>query len=467
MTLLNLSTAGEITTALLAQAGIDTRTEHLTLTGAEPVLPSSFRVDAAAQASIAASALAAAAIWRRRTGQTQGVAVDMRAAATEFRSEHHVRLDGERPGETWDAIAGIYPTSDGFVRLHTNFAHHRAGVVGLLGCADNREAVAAALLARQAEQFEAEATAAGMCVAALRSFAQWDAHPHAEALRDAPALVVERIGDAPAEGFLPEPRRPLDGVRVLELTRVIAGPVAGRTLAGHGADVLHITGPGVPNMDVILPDTNRGKRPAELDLRDPAGAERLRELVGGADVFLQSYRSGPDGALDRLGFGRAALAAMRPGIVHASLSAYGETGPWAGKRGFDSLVQVATGFNHAEAEAAGSAGPKVLPCQALDHASGYLLALGVMAALLRRAEQGGSWSVRVSLAGTGNWLRSLGRIDGLGVRNPGQADIADLLEESDSGFGRMQAVRHAAVLAETPMRWELPARPLGSYAPAW
>jgi crotonobetainyl-CoA:carnitine CoA-transferase CaiB-like acyl-CoA transferase len=461
-------TPTEITTDLLGLAGIDTRTQHLTLTGAEPVLPSSFRVDAAAQATIAASALAAAAIWRQRTGQTQQVAVDMRAAATEFRSEHHLRINGARPGETWDAIAGIYPTADGFVRLHTNFPHHRAGVVALLGCEDNREAVAAALLRREAEQFEAEATASGMCVAALRSFEQWDAHPHAAVLREAPPLVIERIGDAPAEGFLPDPTRPLDGVRVLELARVIAGPVAGRTLAAHGADVLHITGPAVPNMDVLLPDTNRGKRPAELDLRAREGAERLRDLAGGADVFLQSYRSGPEGALDRLEFGRAALAAMRPGIVHASLSAYGETGPWAGKRGFDSLVQVAAGFNHAEAEAAGSATPKVLPCQALDHASGYLLALGVMAALLRRAEHGGSWSVRVSLAGTGHWLRSLGRLeDGLGVPNPGQEDIADLLEESDSGFGRMQAVRHAAILADTPARWALPAKPSGSYAAAW
>lgn len=461
-------TPRDITAALLDLAGLDSRMERLALTGAEPVLPSSFRVDAAAQASIAASAMAAAAIWRRRSGRSQDVAVDMRAAAAEFRSEHHVRIDGARPGETWDAIAGIYPTADGFVRLHTNFPHHRAGVVALLGCADTREAVAAALLAREAEPFEGEATAAGLCVAALRSFSAWDAHAHAGALAAVPPLVIERIGDAPVEGFLPEAARPLDGVRVLELTRVIAGPVAGRTLAAHGADVLHVTGPDVPNMHVLLPDTNRGKRPAELDLRAAAGAERLRELLGGADVFLQSYRSGPDGALDRLGFGREAVAAMRPGIVHASLSAYGETGPWAGKRGFDSLVQVATGFNHAEAEAAGSASPKVLPCQALDHASGYLLALGVMAALLRRAEQGGSWSVRVSLAGTGLWLRSLGRLaDGLAVADPGREGVADLLEESDSGFGRMQAVRHAAVLSETPAFWALPSRPAGSYPAAW
>ncbi|OJY63989.1 MAG: carnitine dehydratase [Rhodospirillales bacterium 70-18] len=454
-----------IVAGLLEHAQLDVGLDGLVLTGAEPVLPSSFRVDAAAQAAIAAAGLAAAEMWRRRTGRAQGVAVDMRAAAAEFRSERHVRLDGAPPGESWDAIAGVYRTADGWVRLHTNFPHHRAGVVRLLGCADTREAVAAALATRRAEAFETEATEAGMCVAALRDFAAWDAHPHGQWLRGVPPLRIERIGDAPPRGFAPDPARPLSGVRVLELTRVIAGPVAGRTLAAHGADVLHITGPGVPNMDVLLPDTNRGKRPAELDLRAAAGAARLRELVGGADVFLQSYRHG---ALAGLGFGAGAVTALRPGIVHATLSAYGEDGPWGGKRGFDSLVQVATGFNAAEADAAGSATPRALPCQALDHASGYLLALGTMAALLRRAEEGGSWQVRVSLAGTGNWLRSLGRLPlGLAAADPGQAEVADLLEESDSEYGRMQAVRHAAVLSETPAHWALPARRAGSSPAAW
>lgn len=459
-------TPTEIAAGLIADAGLPDRTmESLTLSGSEPVLPSSFRVDAAAQTSIAAAALAAAEIWRWRTGRSQEVAVDMRAAATEFRSERHVRLDGAPPGESWDAIAGLYPTADGFVRLHTNFAHHRAGIVRLLACEDSREAVAAALLLQKSADFEQKATAAGMCVAALRSLEGWDAHPHGQFMQGMKPLRIERIGDAPAEAFTPDPVRPLSGVRVLELTRVIAGPVAGRTLAAHGADVLHITGPGVPNMDVLLPDTNRGKRPAELDLRSQAGAARLRELAAGADVFLQSYRHG---ALAGLGFGAEQVAAMRPGIVYGTLSAYGEEGPWAGKRGFDSLVQVATGLNAAEAEAAGSAVPKALPCQALDHASGYLLALGVMAALRRRAEEGGSWRVRVSLAGTGLWLRSLGRLaDGLSVADPGQAEIADLLEESDSGYGRLQAVRHAAVLAETPAHWALPSMASGSYPASW
>ncbi len=456
-----MKTPQGITADLLALAGLNPgMTDRLALSGTEPVLPSSFRVDAAAQATIAAAGLVAAEIHRARTGAAQTVSVAMRHAAAEFRSEHHVRDTSVPPGEMWDPIAGIYRTADGgWVRLHTNFPHHRAGILDLLACDGTREAVAAALLTWQAEPFETAATAVGMCVAALRSFEQWDTHPHAAAVAPQP-LTLERIADAPPLPLPPGADRPLAGLRVLELARVIAGPVAGRTLAAHGADVLHITGPGVPNLPRLLTDTGRGKRPAELDLRTPEAAATLRALASQADVFLQAYRPG---AIAAHGFTPAALAAIRPGIVIATLSAYGETGPWGGKRGFDSLVQTATGFNHAEA-AAGSTTPKPLPCQALDHASGYLLAFGTMAALLRRATEGGTWKVTVSLAGTGHWLRGLGRLpDGLATASPADDDIAGLMET----HGPITAVRHAALLSATPAFWTHPAQPLGSAAAAW
>jgi crotonobetainyl-CoA:carnitine CoA-transferase CaiB-like acyl-CoA transferase len=258
-------------------------------------------------------------------------------------------------------------------------------------------------------------------------------------------------------------------MRVLDLTRVIAGPVCGRTLAAHGADVLHINGPHLPSIDGLVVDTGRGKRSAGIDLRTPAGRETLRGLAATADVFLQGYRPG---AIAGHGFAPAELAALRPGIVCTSLSAYGEVGPWGGRRGFDSLVQTASGFNHAEAVAAGAdpadAAPKVLPCQALDHASGYLLAFGTLAALLRRAEEGGSWQVRVSLVGTGMWLRGLGRLaDGFNAPVPAMADIGELLEETESGFGRLTAMRHSGLLAETPPYWALPSVPLGTHRAEW
>ena len=180
---------------------------------------------------------------------------------------------------------------------------------------------------------------------------------------------------------------------------------------------------------------------------------------------MQGYRPG---ALAGRGFGPADVARLRPGIVYVSLSAYGHEGPWAARRGFDSLAQTATGFNAVEAEAAGVDGPKPLPAQALDHASGYLMAFGAMTALARRAREGGSWHVRVSLAQTGRWIRGLGRVEGgLACADPGLDDVRDRLEGTASGFGRLTAVRNSAELTRTPTHWSLPSVPLGTHEPAW
>lgn len=436
------------------------------LMGGEPALPSSFRIGAAAQSSIAAAAAAAAAIHRRRGGPEQAARVDMRHAALEFHSEHHLRIDGGAPPSTWDSVAGTYRCGDGrTVRLHTNFPHHRAGVLRLLECDGTREAVGAALGRWDAVAFEDAAVAAGLCVTAMRSFAEWDTMPQGAANATLPAVRIERIGDAPPTPLPPLAARPLEGLRVLDLTRVIAGPVCGRTLAAHGAEVLHVSAAHLPSFDNLLADTGRGKRTTRLDLRTDEGRGTLRALAAGADVFLQGYRPG---AVAAHGFAPSELAAFRPGIVCTSLSAYGEVGPWGGRRGFDSLVQTASGFNVAEAEAAGTEPPKPLPVQALDHASGYLLAFGTLTALLRRAEEGGSWLVRVSLAGTGAWLRGLGRLEGgFAAAAPRFEEIGELLEESGSGWGRLVALRHAGSLEATPPRWASPSMPLGSHPAAW
>ncbi len=460
----------DVVGALWRDAGLPPQAlAQLRLDGAEPVLPSSFAVGTAAQASLAASALAAATLWQGRSGRWQQVSVDMRHAITEFRSERYLRVDGGPAPELWDKIAGIYRCGDGrWVRLHTNFPHHRDGVLRLLGCAYDKGAVQAALEKWEAEAFETAASDAGLVVAALRSFDQWDRHPQAAALRGLPPVTLERIGDAPPQP-LPAPvsadAQPLSGVRVLDFTRIIAGPVAGRTLAAHGADVLLVTAPHLPSIAPLVIDTGRGKRSCQLDLRDADDKRTLHKLLHGADVLVQGYRPG---GLDGLGAGPEAAARARPGIVYVSLSAYGHVGPWAPKRGFDSLVQTATGFNHAEAEAAGSDTPRPLPAQVLDHAAGYLLAFGAMAALHRRAVEGGSWHVRVSLAQVGQWLRGLGREpDGLKAPEQKIDDVADLLEAVPSGFGMLTVVRHAAQLSETPARWALPSEPLGTHAPEW
>ncbi len=437
--------------------------DRVTLSGAEPILPSHFAIGTAAQAAIAAAGLAAAEFHHARGGARQGVAVDMRHAAAEFRSERLLRVNGEARDER-DAIAGLYRTADGWVRLHTNFPHHRDGILRLLGCAHERHAVADALRVRRALAFEAEATAAGLCVAALRSFAEWDAHPQGQAVPTRPLVAIERIGAAPVPP-LPAADRPLAGARVIELARVIAGPVCGRTLAAHGAEVLRITAPHLPTFAQLDIDTGRGKRAAQLDLRREADRRALRDLVRGADVFIQGYRPG---AIAAFGFGPDALARLHPGIVAVSLSAYGAAGPWEGKRGFDSLVQTASGFNVAEAAAAGEEEPRALPTQALDFATGHLLAFGAIVGLIRRAERGGSWHVQASLARTGHWLRGLGRIaDGFATPDPTADDFADLMEESDTPFGRVRAVRHPAVLSATPAHFATPPVSITADKPVW
>ena len=439
--------------------------DHVSLTGGDPVLPSSFHVGGMAQVSVAAAALAAAELHRRRTGRTQRVTVDCRNAALEFRSERYCRVDGADPPEEWDKIAGAYRCGDGgFVRLHTNFPHHRNGVLKLLGCAYDRKAVEDALQGWAAEKFEDAAAAAGLVVAKARSFAQWDAHPHGRAVPTLPLISIERIGEGPKLELRGGPR-PLQGIRVIELTRVLAGPICGRALAVHGADSLRLISPNLPTIETADIDTGRGKRSAHVDLATDGGKDGFRRLLEGSDVFVQSYR--PE-ALARRGFGPAEAAALRPGIVCVSLSAYGHAGPWAARRGFDSLVQTSTGLNLAEADAAGEANPRPLPCQAIDHASGYLMALGAITALIRRTEQGGSWLVRVSLARTQYWLRQMGRVaNGFACDDPKLEDIGDRIETSPSGYGSLAAVRHAAELSETPARWERPSSPYGTHPARW
>ncbi len=440
---------------------------HIQLTGAEPALPSSFAVGTAAQVSIAASALAAAELWHLRCGRHQLVTVDMHHAAIEFRSERYFRVDGQALPEFRDKIAGIYRCGDGrWVRLHTNFAHHRDGVLALLACDYDKAAVQQALLSWRAEEFEEAAAQAGLVVAANRSFEEWDRHSQGMAVAALPVLSIEPIGAAPPR---PLPRqaapRPLGGVRVLDLTRIIAGPVCGRTFAAHGADVLLVTAPYLPSIEPLVIDTGRGKLSCQIDLRETAGQSTLRALLRDADVFVQGYRPG---ALQSLGFGPEQVAQLRPGIVYVSLSAYGHVGPWVDRRGFDSLVQTASGFNDAEAQAAGTDQPKPLPAQALDHAAGYLMAFGAITALAHRCTEGSSWHVRVSLAQTGKWLRQLGRVErGLSCHETAFDDVQDLLEVQDSGFGRLAAVRHAAQLSETAARWARPSMPLGAHLAAW
>ena len=458
--------ASEVLEKLWAQVeGDQEALDQVQLEGSGLIMPSSFRVADLAQGSIAASTLATAELIREKSDRRPQVTIDRRHATAEFHSEGFFREVGKAPTELWDPIAGTYECGDGrFVRLHTNFAHHRDGVLELLGCENEREAVAAALKGWNAEDFETEACNRKLVVSMMRSFDEWDAHPHGQATRHLPAVLIEKITDAPPKP-LPEGGRPLSNIRVLDLTRIIAGPVCGRTLAVHGADVMRISAPHLPYVGMLVKDAGRGKLAAHVDLREEAGKDRLRKLIRRSDVLVQGYR--PGGLAER-DFSPEQLAELNPSMIYASLSAYSHKGPWSWKRGFDSLVQTTSGFNDAEGKAAGLEGPKPLPCQALDHASGYLLALGVQAALLRRAREGGSWHVRVALLSTGYFLRSLGqdasRFDCPPLTSD---DVQDLMEGTHSGFGPIRAIKHSGLIeGAAPYYNRLPV-PLGTHAPVW
>ncbi len=413
---------------------------------------------------IAAAGLAAAEIWKQRSGEAQDVSVDLAHATVECRSERYLRVAGTPPPPTWDAIAGVYKVRDGFVRLHTNFRHHRDAVCKVLNCEPEREKVQAALAAWDGEEFETKAYAGGCVVSFMRSHDTWSKHPHAKALAELPVLSIEKIGEAAPKPW-PAGNRPLAGVRVLDLSRVIAGPVAGRTLAAHGADVLLVAGPELPQIDWLTIDNGRGKLSTLVELKSEQGKATLRSLLTEADIFSQGFR--PQ-SLAKLGFSPEEAARINPGIVYVSMCAYGHAGPWAGRRGFDSLVQTTTGFNHAEGQAAGVDGPKELPAQMLDHATGYLMAFGAMMAKARQAREGGSWHVRLSLAQTGRWLWNLGRVEGaMATPDLPPETVGKFMQTMPSGFGELIAVRHSAILSKTPAHWVRPAMPLGTHNAEW
>lgn len=458
-------------------AGLDSGAlQRINFTGSTrvPGFASSFDAVGAVQTSVGAAALVATEIGRYRQPDlsAQTVAVDARHAA--FETSGWFTLDGVE-AELWSPISGLYACGaeigqPGWVRIHANFDHHRDGALALLGlpvgAATSRAAVQQTLQHWRAEDFEARAAQAGLPIVALRNQQAWLQQGQEAEIARHPLVELERIGDAPplAWPLLQADQRPLTGIRLLDLTRILSGPAAARTLAAYGADVLMINGPHLPNIEAIA-DLSRGKRSALLDLRSEAGCRDLQQLVRDAHVFLQAYRPG---ALAAKGFAAEELARLRPGIVVAELCAYGWQGPWAGRRGFDSLVQTASGINVDEGLARGDGQPRALPMQALDYGAGFLLAFGIQAALLRQASEGGSWRVRVTLAGTARWLRSLGRLEVASEAwTQDRADISPYLETLDSGFGRLQAVRHCAQFSRTPVAWSHASMPPGSHPARW
>ncbi|MEU0678446.1 CoA transferase [Streptomyces albogriseolus] len=424
------------------------------------VLPSRLPVREFAGACVGVCALAAAELAARRTGdgEVPAVRVDDGAVATAFVSERHLRTDG-RAAESFAPLSRFWRTADGWVRTHANYPHHRARLLTALGVPEDPDAVAAVLARRSAREVEETVTAAGGLAVALRTPEEWAAHEQAAAVARLPLVERVRLDAAPAREFTAAGRDPLlpaAGLRVLDLTRVVAGPVATRTLALLGADVLRLDPPGLPELPDQHTDTGFGKRSALVDL--VSGREVFEELLARADVVVTGYRPG---SLDRFGLSAEALAGRRPGVVVAQLSAWGATGPWAARRGFDSLVQVATGIAHIEGE---HGRPGALPAQALDHGTGYLLAAGVLRALSDQADAGGGRLVRVALARTAAEVRA--GADGSAAHG-GEVPATPWLAERNSPLGRLRYALPPVAFEAGPRDWARPPGAWGADAARW
>jgi crotonobetainyl-CoA:carnitine CoA-transferase CaiB-like acyl-CoA transferase len=447
------------------------RASGVEITGeSDPILPTPFRIGETSAAAIAAVGLAASELWELRTGRRQQIAVDTRQATASLRSTHYMEMDGAAVSTERNAVMGTYPAKNGrWSYLHCNFPNHRTAALSVLGVPEDREAVRQAVAKWDALELEEAIIAAKGAGGMVRTMDEWAKHPQAAAIGSLPLMEIVKIGDSPKEA-LPDGDRPLSGVRVLDLTRVLAGPTCARTLAEHGADVLKITAAHLPNLGYQEYDTGHGKLSAHLDLREPKDVETLRGLVREGDVFSQGYRPG---TLADRGFSPETLARLRPGIVCVSLSAFGHVGPWASRRGFDTVVQTVSGITARQGELFPGAapGPQFYPVSAIDYLTGYLMAFGTMVALARRAREGGSWLVRISLAQTGRWLVGRGEVPVAQLKDVPKEFSAAELERwtitSDTPAGRLHHLAPVVRMSETPPRWARPAVPLGYHPPVW
>jgi crotonobetainyl-CoA:carnitine CoA-transferase CaiB-like acyl-CoA transferase len=438
--------------------------------GTDPFLPTPFRIGEASTATLAAVGLAVSDLWELRTGRRQGIAIDTRQATASLRSGNYLKLDGVRVSNARNDVMGFYPAKNGrWSYVHANFPNHRAAALKVLGVPEDREAVRKAVAKWDALELEEAIIAAKGAGGMVRTMEEWAQHPQGAAVAKLPLMEIVRIGDSPPEA-LPKGDRPLSGIRVLDLTRVIAGPTCARTLAEHGADVLKISGAHLPSLGRQEYDTGHGKLSAHLDLREAKDTEILRGLVRGADVFSQGYRPG---TLAGRGFSPEALAKIRPGIVAVSLCAFSHVGPWASRRGFDTVIQSVSGitFRQGELFPDGAPGPQFYPVSAIDFLTGYLMAFGAMVALARRAREGGSWLVRISLAQTGRWLVGRGQVPEAELKDvPKEFTPAELERwsmTSNTPDGRLQHLGPVIRLSETPPRWARPTVPLGYHPPVW
>jgi CoA transferase family III len=437
--------------AWAAVAGDDAPRPALQVKGPAGLLPSRLPVMDAAVAC-AGAALFAAAMLRQQQGgpAAHTVELDRRHVADAFRSERYVRVNGQPLGDGFAPLSRFWRAADGWVRTHANYPWHREALLATLGVAPGD--VGAAIADRKAVQLEQTVLDAGGIAVAVRDEQSWRQSRQARLLAASPLIRSERIGEA-------APRRH-DRIKVLDLTRVIAGPTCTRYLAALGADVLRLDPPLRPELPLHQLDGLPGKRSALLDFSGEQGLATLHELLDEADVLVHGYRPH---ALDRFGLTAQMLAERHPGLVVVSLSAWGDDGPWGHRRGFDSIVQAACGIAMTEAGANQAGKPGALPCQLLDHGTGYLCAAAAMTALADQLRDGGTHARSLSLARTALWL----------LDQPRPANDGEETEDHQwcttlaSANGPVTTVNPLGAIDGEPLAWPPRLTSYGSDQPAW
>ncbi len=435
--------------------------DQVTLCG-QGALASAFPVSELATASWSAAGLACGELLQQRHGVIAPVTVDRRLASLWF--GWTLKPLGWQLPATWDALAGDYPTSDGWIRLHTNAPHHRKALEKVVGLQQDKNALAQKVLGWQKSELERAVIDAGGCAAEMRSVNEWSRHIQGKSVIQEPLIHQAATPQAPAPKWALPIARPLHGIRVLDLTRVIAGPVATRFLAGLGAEVLRIDPYGwdepAVEQEVIL-----GKRCARLNLHNAHDRHTFEQLLKSADILVHGYRAG---ALDKLGYGAEKRRVLSPGLIDVSLNAYGWSGPWRERRGFDSLVQMSCGLAAAGMAWKQTQAPQPLPVQALDHATGYLMASAVLHGMTKRLANGTGYCARLSLARTAQLLLDNPYPQNHALPPLAGIEAADENPETElTHWGPALRLRAPLHLAGTALLWALPATALGTSHPEW
>ena len=449
------------------------RPDFVTIEQGAPAMATRFYCEEAAAAVMAAGGAMAADIWKLRTGETQQVSVSTREAAATLGSYTFLRFDNASKAPPMRMPPGVAQgpmrTKDGrWIFLHPSFPESTKRMQAVVGNPKTREEAVAMVLQWNAMDLENAIADARACAGLVRTPEEWDASEQGRVLAGRPVVEVTKIADSPPMPFGKGGEAPLSGVRALDLTRVLAGPTCGRTLAQYGADVLYLASPNLPSSAGFLPDTNHGKISAWLDLDQESERAKLRELVKQADVFSQGYRAG---ALDKRGFSPLELAELRPGIIVTAINAYGHEGPWRHRAGWEQLAQTVTGMSYLHGQHIGAEEPTLQPAAVTDYGTGFMAAFGTLVALYRRALYGGSYMVRVSLSQTAMWYRSFGiqeaaRLDATVA--PDADEVKSwLIRTENSGWGPMSHLRPSTRLSATPTKWRRPVVQLGTHEAAF